>query len=66
MTNQTKKHQLISLIVLDLHFSDKNLDFVLKRLEQQSSIALKWFEESYMKMNSGKCHLLFQIINVSI
>ena len=66
MTNQTKKHQLISPIVLDLHFSNKNLDFVLKRLEQQSSIALKWFQESYMKTNSGKCHLLFQIIIVTI
>ena len=32
---------------------DKNLDFVLARLEKQSSIALKWFENSYMKINSG-------------
>ena len=36
---------------------DKNLDFVLKRLEHQSNFALKWFEDKNMKMNSGKCHL---------
>ena len=36
---------------------NKNLEFVLERLEQQSSFALKWFEDNYMKMNSGKYHL---------
>ena len=38
------------------YVSDKNLDVVLKRLEQQSNIALKWFEDYNMKMNSGNCH----------
>ena len=36
---------------------DKNLNFVMQQLEQQSNIALKWFEDNNMKMNSGKCHL---------
>ena len=36
---------------------NKNLKFVLEQLEEQSNIALKWFEDNYMKMNSGKCHL---------
>ena len=36
---------------------NKNLDFVLEQLEQQSSIALKWFENNYKKTNSGKYHL---------
>ena len=36
---------------------DKNLNFVIQQLEQQSNIALKWFEDNNMKMNSGKCHL---------
>ena len=36
---------------------DENLDFVLERLEHQSNIALKWFENNNMKMNSGKFHL---------
>ena len=36
---------------------DEKLDFILERLEHQSNIALKWFEDNNMKMNSGKCHL---------
>ena len=36
---------------------DKNLNFVMQQLQQQSNIALKWFEDNNMKMNSGKCHL---------
>ena len=35
----------------------KNLDFILERLEQESSIALKGFEDKNTKMNSDKCHL---------
>ena len=37
---------------------NKNLDFVLSELERNSSIAIDWFQNSYMKMNSDKCHLL--------
>ena len=36
---------------------DKNLNFVMQQLEQQSNIALKWFEDNNMKMNASKCHL---------
>ena len=36
---------------------DKNLNFVMQQLEQQSNIALKWFERNNMKMNDGKYHL---------
>ena len=36
---------------------NKSLKFVLEQLEEQSNIALKWFEDNYMKTNSGKCHL---------
>ena len=28
----------------------------MQQLEQQSNIALKWFEDNNMKVNSGKCH----------
>ena len=35
----------------------KNLEFVLSKLEEHSNIAIEWFENSYMKMNSGICHL---------
>ena len=37
---------------------NKNLEFVLLKLEEQSNIAINWFESNYMKMNSDKCHLL--------
>ena len=30
----------------------------MKRLEQDTSLAIKWFENSYMKLNEDKCHLL--------
>ena len=36
---------------------DKNLNFVMQQLEQQSNIALRWFEDNNMKMNDSKCHL---------
>ena len=37
-----------------------NLDHntTLLKLEENSVTALTWFETSYMKLNSGKCHLL--------
>ena len=34
-----------------------NLSFVLAKLEENPNIAMKWFENNYMKMNSDKCHL---------
>ena len=36
---------------------DKNLNFFMQQLEQQSNIALKWFEDNNMKVNASKCHL---------
>ena len=35
----------------------KNLNFVMQQLEQQSNIALKWFEDNNMKKNASKSHL---------
>ena len=37
---------------------NKNLDFVLNELERNSHIAIDWFQNSYMKINADKCHLL--------
>ena len=34
----------------------KNLDFVLTELEEHSIIAIEWFQNNYMKINSDKCH----------
>jgi len=39
-------------------FCDLNINNVLETLEEQSEIALTWFEANYMKMNAEKCHLL--------
>ena len=29
----------------------------MQQLEQQSNIALKWYEDNNMKSNASKCHL---------
>ena len=31
---------------------------VLERLETDAVVLSKWFPESFMKLNEGKCHLL--------
>ena len=36
----------------------KKLAELLKRLERNSELAIHWFEDSYMKLNTGKWHLL--------
>ena len=35
-----------------------SLENLLKRLEHDSALAIEWFENNYMKLNEGKCHLL--------
>ena len=35
----------------------KNLDFVFTKLDEHSIIAIEWFEDNNMKMNSDKCHV---------
>ena len=55
---------LLKICLTDLFFFlDCNVcnfasDFVLNVLERNSSIAIDWFQNNYMKMNSDKCHLL--------
>ena len=43
---------------------NKNFDFILNEFDRNSNIAIDWFQNSYMKMNSDKCHLQ-QVINLS-
>ena len=30
----------------------------INRLEHDTALALEWFENNFMKLNQGKCHLL--------
>ena len=43
-------------------FADDTTPYVCGKnleLEEHSIIAIEWFENNYMKMNSGKCHLFY-------
>ena len=42
-----------------LYAWDKNLNNVIARLENYSSITIKWFVDNFMKLNTNICHLLF-------
>ena len=35
-----------------------SVENLLKRLEHDSSLAIEWFQNNYMKLNEDKCHLL--------
>ena len=37
---------------------DMSLENLLRRLEHDSHLATVWFQQNYMKLNEGKCHLL--------
>ena len=38
--------------------ADKNVESVVNNLEHSSSILFKWLNDNYMKVNTGKSHLL--------
>ena len=40
------------------YISDESLENVLKSLEKNSMLAISWFENSYMKLNTDKCRLI--------
>ena len=41
-----------------LYACDKSLESVLQNLEHDSMLAVEWFDNNYMKLNTDKCHLL--------
>ena len=41
-----------------IYACDDNLDNVIARLENDSSIIIQWFANNFMKLNTDKCHLL--------
>ena len=40
------------------HACDADIESLLQKLEHDSLLALEWFDNNYMKLNSDKCHLL--------
>ena len=43
------------------YFRDKNLEVLLSKLQICTLKLLEWFSNNYMKMNSGKCHLILSL-----
>ena len=37
---------------------ESDLDSLIQRLENDSALAIEWFEGNYMKLNNDKCHLV--------
>ena len=35
-----------------------DFDTVIKQLEEDSSVIVKWFSDKFLKLNDGKCHLM--------
>ena len=40
------------------YISDESLENVLKSFEKNFMLAVRWFENVYMKSNTDKCHLI--------
>ena len=43
------------------YISDESLENVLKSLEKNSMLAVRWFENSYIKLHTDKCHLIVSV-----
>ena len=41
------------------YISDESFENVLKSREKKSMLAISWFENNYMKLNTYKCRLIF-------
>ena len=40
------------------YISDESLENVLKSIEKNYMLAIRWFENNYTKLNTDKCHLI--------
>ena len=47
-----------------LYACEPNMDLVLSKLEKDTSTVFKWFQNNYLKANSGKSHLLTTSDNI--
>ena len=43
---------------ITFHFCDKDLNFLINKLEHDSLLAIEWFESNISKLNQDKCHLI--------
>ena len=43
---------------IDVFVCHKNLTELLEKLERNSELTIHWFEDNYIKLHTGKCHLL--------
>ena len=41
-----------------IYACDKDLETVKRKLENNSKVAIQWFKQNYMKLNSDKCKVL--------
>ena len=41
-----------------IYIFDESVENVLKSLEKNSMLAIRWFENNYMKLNTDKCGLI--------
>ena len=46
-----------------IYACNNNVDNVIARLENDSSIIIQWFADDFMKLNTDKCHFLRQSRN---
>ena len=44
--------------VTTFYVCDKDFNILINRLEHDTSLAVEWFENNFMKLNQDKCHLL--------
>ena len=43
---------------ITIYISDESLENVLKSIEKNSMLAIRWFKNNYMKLNTDKCRLI--------
>ena len=52
------KIQRFVTLLITPHTCDTNLDELLMCLEHDTALTVCWFESNYMKLNTGKCHII--------
>ena len=50
----------------DTTFCDKDLGFLINRLEHTSFLAIEWLQNNYMKLSEDNCHLLLLDTNTKV